>query len=111
MSITLFYIPLPNEREARQIATQLLTRRLVACAHWMPIGSAYWWNAAITQEYETLLLLKTRPNLQATVTEAVEALHSYEIPCIAHWQLEVNAAYEAWVIAETSALWVMSYEL
>ena len=48
-----------------------------------------------------MLLLKTRTELRQAVTEAVEQLHPYTTPCIAHWTIEVNAAYEAWIVAET----------
>ncbi len=98
----LVYITAANEEEALRIGREVVARRLAACANVVPkIASIYWWEGAMQEEDEALLLLKTlRPAVPALMA-AVRALHSYSVPAISVVALaDVNPAYLDWLVAE-----------
>lgn len=101
MSINLIYITCPNEAEAQRIAQHLLEMRLVACANIFPIQSLYWWEGNLCNESESVLLVKTRPDLWEAVKEAVEAIHPYQVPCIVKIVADANERYQNWIKNET----------
>ncbi|MBX3727966.1 MAG: divalent-cation tolerance protein CutA [Candidatus Sumerlaeia bacterium] len=98
--ITLLYIPCPSEEEACRIARHLLDARLVACANWFPIRSMYWWEAALAEEGEVVLLAKTLPAKADAVEAAIRAVHPYQVPCIARVAACVNEEYGRWMEKE-----------
>jgi periplasmic divalent cation tolerance protein len=102
MPFLLFYITHPDETTARQIASQLVTRRLAACANIFPISSAYWWQGAVQEEGEWVSVLKTRLELESALEQAVQELHPYEVPCILRFEVRANEAYERWVEESTA---------
>lgn len=101
MSINLIYITCPNEAEAQRIAQHLLEMRLVACANIFPIQSLYWWEGNLCNESESVLLVKTMPDLWEAVKEAVEAIHPYQVPCIVKIVADANERYQNWIKNET----------
>lgn len=50
MKIISIYITYPNIEEAKKICTHLLEQKLIACANYFPIESAYWWKGKIENE-------------------------------------------------------------
>ncbi len=103
MAFLNFYITCPDENTAREISRKLVAQRLAACANFFPISSVYWWENAIQQEGEWVLILKTRPELEDTLEAALQKLHPYEVPCIMRYEVRANASYEAWIRESTQA--------
>jgi periplasmic divalent cation tolerance protein len=63
------------------IIDALLAERLVACGQTVgPVVSRYWWQGAVQESEEWLVLLKTRADLSVPVVDAVLARHPYETP-------------------------------
>ena len=85
------------------IVDQLLQRRLVACAQSVgPVTSRYWWNGAISEAREWLVVCKTVPGRVDAVVEAIRARHPYDVPEIVVGEISGGlAAYLDWVAAET----------
>lgn len=102
MGFIVFYVPCKDEQGARRIGDALLKERLVACYNIFPIQSAYHWQGAIESEGETVLILKTQTALVQRVEDSVVLLHTYDTPCVMHWEVSANADYEAWIRQETS---------
>jgi periplasmic divalent cation tolerance protein len=96
----------PPDR-AEQIARAVLEPRLAACVNIVPgVISLYWWDGAIQRDAESTLLIKTTADLVPAVTAALLAAHPYAVPEVVALPFvagEGNAAYHAWVRAETSA--------
>ena len=90
---------------AEAIARDLLEKRLAACVNIVPaVVSLYWWKGAIAREAESTLLIKTRMDLVPRLTEAIEAVHPYEVPEVIALPIEPGVGhpgYRDWVIAET----------
>lgn len=92
--------------EARKIAHALVERRLAACVNIAPqIESVYHWQGKLESSQELLLIVKTTAERVSKVFEAIQSLHSYELPeCIA---LEITAGSEGylnWIAANSTSV-------
>ncbi len=88
----------PNREEARRLARGLVQERLAACVQMLDIESVYWWEDAIQQDPETLLLIKTLCSRFADVENYIRTHHPYEVPEIL--QIPTNAGatnYVEWL--------------
>jgi periplasmic divalent cation tolerance protein len=101
MKFIIIYITHADMKEAKKVAEALLRDKLIACANYFPIESAYWWKGEITNAEEIVSIVKTRMSNWAKVKKAIEAIHPYEIPCIMKFEVEANKAYADWVRTET----------
>jgi periplasmic divalent cation tolerance protein len=94
----------PPDR-AESIARAIVEQRLAACVNVIPgVVSLYWWQGEISRDEESTLLIKTRAELVAELTEAIRALHPYSVPEVVALRLEPeqgNLDYHRWVIDET----------
>lgn len=101
--IHVLYMTFKDADEARRIGSVLLHERLVACVN--ILGSAhslYWWEGAVQEASETVMLAKTRASLVAAATDRVCELHSYSCPCIVALPVAGgNEAFLRWVATET----------
>lgn len=104
-ALAILYCPFPDAATARNAANTLLTERLVACCNLLPSSEAlYWWEGAITQGTETILLAKTTAEKAAAALARLATLHPYECPAILQFSANANAPFAAWVTAETGNL-------
>lgn len=96
---------LPDQDTARQLARQLIESRLAACVNILaPCTSIYRWNAAVQEEAETPLLIKTTAERYAALEAFLTEHHPYQLPeIIALPVAQGLAGYLAWVGAETRA--------
>lgn len=100
----LLYITARDGEEAAAIARTLLNERLVACANLLPgVTSLYWWEGALQEGQECVLIAKTMENLVSAATERVKALHSYSCPCVVALPIkEGNSGFLQWIAQETA---------
>jgi periplasmic divalent cation tolerance protein len=95
----------PPDR-AEEIARAVLDPRLAACVNIVPgVVSLYWWEGAIQRDAESTLLIKTTADLVPALTAALLAAHPYAVPEVLALPIaagEGNAAYRAWLAAETA---------
>lgn len=83
----------------------LLEERLIGCANIIPgVRSMYWWEGAIQDDTEVVLLIETpTERLDAAIARLGE-LHPYEVPkIVALDPAAVNAPYVAWLRGVTGA--------
>ena len=65
--------------QGQRIARALVERKLAACVTVLPAAhSTYRWQGAIEEADEAVLMVKTRGEAVASLTEAVRDLHPYE---------------------------------
>ena len=85
--------------EARRIGRALVERLLAACVNIVPqVGSIYRWEGEIEEAEEWLLIIKTTARAFDRVRDAVNELHSYDVPeCISISIESGSMAYLNWV--------------
>lgn len=74
------FVTASGAEEARRLARALLESRLAACVNLVPVESMYWWQDAIHEARETLLIIKTGAATFDALMDAVKRAHSYETP-------------------------------
>jgi len=92
-----------SEEEARNIARELIERRLAACVNIVPqVESIYRWQGKIESNREWLLLIKTTAEKFERVRDAIRELHSYDLPeCIALAIEDGSPEYLHWLADPT----------
>lgn len=99
---SMIYTTTGSSQEAERISSELLEKRLVACANIFPVRSLYWWEGKIERSEETAVIFKTRTALLDDAIETVKRVHSYETPCIVCYKMEKgHQTYLDWIAAET----------
>ena len=88
---------------ATGIARVLLEEHLVACVNIVPgVRSLYWWEGAITEDGECLLIIKTAAARYEALASRLLEVHPYEVPEILQLAVADGAdAYISWVIDST----------
>ena len=85
--------------EGKMIAGALVARGLAACVNIIPeVCSIYRWDGAVEEGTEAKLMIKTLAACAPQVTEAVRALHSYDVCEVTFVAVvEGNAPYLQWI--------------
>lgn len=95
--LTILYITCPSQEKAKELALHLLQKKLIACANISPAASMYWWQEALQNDNEYVVIAKTVPELAAQIEHEVEFIHPHEVPCIIQIPACANAKYISWV--------------
>ena len=104
MSAFLVYVTTSDTMEAKRIGRDVVMARLAACANvHAPITSFYWWDGAVQEDAEAVLILKTSAGQIEALTARILALHGYDCPCVVALPIAGgNPAFLDWIAAETS---------
>lgn len=103
MSQHLVYVTAATDDEARAIAKTIVSERLAACANILgAMESVYWWDGTVQLEPEVSFILKTKSELLEPLIARVNALHSYECPCIVALPIVTgHPKFLNWIVNET----------
>ncbi len=92
-----------SRENANEIASALVSERLAACVHVLPIESHYRWKGDVCREPEFLLQAKTTADRLAAIEALIKRLHTYELPEIAAVPIQGGSAeYLAWIAESVS---------
>jgi periplasmic divalent cation tolerance protein len=99
MNIHLVYITVANKAEALSLASSLVHEKLLACANITEsVHSIYWWENAVEEAQEAVIIGKTTEAKVPELIARVKALHSYSCPGVVTVKLaEGNPAFMEWV--------------
>ena len=65
-------------QEAQRIADHLLEQRLIACAEFIPINSAFRWRGSFGENDGIKLVMESADHLYGAIETEIAQLHSYE---------------------------------
>ncbi len=100
---TLIYMTAGGAEDARRIGKALVEARLAACVNLIEgMKSMYWWEGAVQEDAEVVMIAKTRAALVEPLTAKVRELHSYDCPCVVAVPIAGgNPAFLEWIVEET----------
>lgn len=104
MSVCLVYITAEDRAQALKIARALVGERLAACANVSgPITAVFHWDGNVQEGEEHAVIAKTRRDLVARLEQRVQALHSYDCPCVVALPIEAgHQPFLDWIVSETA---------
>lgn len=93
------YITAPNKSEALAIANTLVKDGLVKCVNiFDQVTSIYEWRGSVQNDYEYILICKTRATNFKKIIATVKKLSSYDCPCVLSMPILVgNHEYLNWL--------------
>jgi periplasmic divalent cation tolerance protein len=105
MQPIMVYMTAESMDQAKTIARELISARLAACVNILDhMQSLYWWEGKVEESGEVVVLAKTRAELLPTLTERVQAVHSYDCPCIVSWPItDGHQPFLDWIEQETAS--------
>lgn len=89
----------PSTDKAAEVARVLVEEQLCACVNLVPaLRSIYRWQGAVSDDTETLALIKTTAERVPLLVDRLRSLHPYEVPEIIALEVtDGHAPYLAWV--------------
>lgn len=99
MSAIVVLTTVGTEEQARDIASELVSRRLAACVNILPIAcSVYRWQGKVCSDSEFLLLAKSQEAEYEGIEAAIRELHEYEVPEILSFRVSRGAeTFLSWI--------------
>ena len=93
----------PDHEAAREMARDLVERRVAACVNLLPgVSSIYQWQGKVEETAEVTMLIKTARDRYAELEAAIKEAHPYELPeIIAIPVVSGLPGYLSWVLSET----------
>lgn len=88
-----------SEEEAARIGRALVEAKLAACANVLPrVRSIFSWEGKVSEEQESLMVLKSRADLFEELAATIKTLHSYRVPEIIALPITRGSPdYLAWI--------------
>ncbi len=84
---------------ARELAKELVSRKLAACINILPsVESIYEWEGKMVQESEVMMLIKTKKERFEVLKETILQMHPYEVPEILAFDIDDGSSdYLGWI--------------
>jgi periplasmic divalent cation tolerance protein len=103
MAVLVVFSTFPTADKAAEVARTLVSEQLAACVNLLgPVRSIYRWRGEISDDSETLAVIKTTAERFDAMKARLVELHPYEVAeVIAVPACAGHAPYLAWVEAET----------
>ncbi len=103
MSESFVYITCSKPVQADMIGEAIVEKRLAACVNIIEnMRSIYWWKGNMEKGHEVVMIAKTRTSLVGELTDAVKAMHEYDVPCIVSVPIKGgNPDFLNWIREET----------
>jgi periplasmic divalent cation tolerance protein len=105
MPVLVVFSTFPDPDKAADVARTLVSEQLAACVNLVgPVRSIYRWNGEISDDTETLAIIKTTTERFDAMKTRLVALHPYEVAEVIAMPVEAgHAPYLAWVAAQAAA--------
>jgi len=105
MSKQFVYMTAGSPEEAHRIGEALVEARLAACVNIIDgMHSIYRWEGKLQKGRETVLIAKTTRACLPALIETVNAMHSYDCPCIVSMDIaDGHPDFLEWIGSEVGA--------
>ncbi len=74
----IIYVTINNPKEARAIGREILEKKLANCVNFFPITCIYNYKDEITEEPETVLIIKTKEGYYKKIVEVIKSHIDYD---------------------------------
>lgn len=93
------FITTPNVIEARKISKTLVEEKLAACCNIIEkVNSIYFWQNEVVDDFEALIIIKTKRDVFPELVKRVKELHKYTVPeIIAIPIIDGSDSYLNWI--------------
>src|ERR1044072_7395062 len=97
----LVFTTFANDDDAARVVRVLVEERLIACGNLLPgARSIYRWEGAVSDERETVVLMKSRKQDWPALMSRLHELHPYQTPEFIAGRIAAGAPkYMAWLEA------------
>lgn len=101
--ILVVFCTCPDENVARELARGLVEQRLAACVNILPeIRSIYRWQGAVSEDGESLMVIKTSRSAWGRLENWLNRNHPYDLPELIAMPVDQGLpAYLEWVVQES----------
>jgi periplasmic divalent cation tolerance protein len=98
--ILVAFCTFPDEETARQIAKEMVERRLAACGNVLPqVHSIYRWQGKVESSDEALAIFKLSAGRYGEFEAKLRSLHPYDVPEIIAFPIDqALPEYLRWVV-------------
>lgn len=93
------------ENYMKELSKKLVEERLAACVNVIDgVKSIYWWEGKVSEDVESLLIIKTESSKVQELIEFVRRNHPYKVPEVIGVEVGVgNPEYLNWVLESLSS--------
>ena len=95
-----FLLVLTTEKDythARNLARDLLLKKLAACINLRELKSLFWWEGEIEENKEVQLIIKTSQCKLSELLSEIKKIHTYNVPEILFFPVNSEENYETWI--------------
>jgi periplasmic divalent cation tolerance protein len=105
MPVLVVFSTFPDPDKAAEVARTLVSEQLAACVNLVgPVRSIYRWNGEISDDKETLAVIKTTTERFEAMKARLVGLHPYEVAEVIALPVDGgHAPYLAWVADSTAS--------
>lgn len=101
MKICILFLTCANNKEAKNIATTLLKKRLVFCTKRFPVSSSFLWKRKLETAEEILLVMDSIEENFEKIKKEVAKIHSYKaFVLLSSPVTQTTKEVEAWIKEE-----------
>ncbi|MEM0026174.1 MAG: divalent-cation tolerance protein CutA [Zestosphaera sp.] len=95
----LFFVTGPEDH-MRELARKLVEEKLAACVNLINgIKSTYWWEGKVSEDTESLLIIKTESSKAQELISFVRSNHPYKVPEVIGLEINTgNPEYLNWIL-------------
>ena len=93
----MIFVTAPSRKVAEKISSILLKKRLIACANFYRVRSAYWWEKKIYKHSEFVMILKTLPTKKQKVFSEIKKIHPYKLPDLTAFKVDSMKEVDLWI--------------
>lgn len=95
------YTTCKDVEQAKDLGKRIMKARIATCVNIWPINSMYWWEGALREGSEAVLIVKTNESKMAEIEAFLSKNHDYSVPVVAAFTIDrINREYREWSVSQ-----------